>query len=149
MTTAKIRVGQTEKIKIEVNDAGEFIEINTGDKRLVAKLTELMKKLKELAEETERVNAEKFQKLDPKTATLDDFVAAVNYETEAAGKIADWLDDVFGVGTCRKVFGEGVIPTLDNVQDFLNQLTPHIMRAVQMRRNSIGGKYAPSRRGGI
>ena len=47
MATAKIRVGQTEKIKIEVNDAGEFIEINTGDKRLVAKLTELMKKLKE------------------------------------------------------------------------------------------------------
>ena len=92
MATAKIRVGQTEKIKIEVNDAGEFIEINTGDKRLVAKLTELMKKLKELAEETARVNAEKFQKLDPKTATLDDFVAAVNYETEAACKIADWLD---------------------------------------------------------
>lgn len=149
MATAKIRVGQSEKIKIEVNDAGEFIEINTGDKRLVTKLTELMKKLKNLAEETARVNAEKFAKLDPKTASLDDFFAAIDYETEAASKIAEWLDDVFGVGTCRKVFGEGVIPTLDNVQDFLNQLTPHIMRAIQTRRNNIGGKYAPSRRGGI
>lgn len=149
MTTAKIRVGQSDKIKIEVNDAGEFIEINTGDKRLVAKLTELMKKLKELAEETERVNTEKFQKLDPKTATFDDFIAAVNYETEVAEKIVSWLDEVFGIGTCRKVFGEGVVPTLDSVQDFLNQLTPHIMRAIQTRRNNIGGKYAPSRRGGI
>ena len=149
MATAKIRVGQSEKIKIEVNDAGEFIEINTGDKRLVTRLTELMKKLKTLMEETAKVNEERFQKLDPKTATLDDFFSVVDYETEATEKIAEWLDDVFGIGTCRKVFGEGVIPTLDNVQDFLNQLTPHIMRAIQTRRNNIGGKYAPSRRGGI
>ena len=53
MATAKIRVGQTEKIKIEVNDAGEFIEINTGDKRLVAKLTEEYE-LAERAEEKAR-----------------------------------------------------------------------------------------------
>ncbi len=148
MATNKIRVGQKEKLVIEVNDAGECIEINVSDKRLTQKLAGLVKRLKTVViEATEK--QKQLAELDPKSAGVDSVISIIEYEASISqGIIAD-LDDVFGVGTCRKVFGDGVIPSLDDVQDFLNQLTPFIARAVQERRKAIGAKYAPSRRGGV
>lgn len=53
-------------------------------------------------------------------------------------EVHDALDDLFGVGTCKKVFGDGVvdtIPTIDKVVEFCEQITPFIIQVVQSLNN--------------
>lgn len=141
-----IRIGQRNTIKIEVNDNGDFIEFNPDDKRFSIKINKFYRDLKAFMEEAER-EISKFQALGKK-ATDEDILAALDYDAELSKKLAQCVDEAFGAGTCDKVFGEGVVPSIDSVSEFCNAITPYINEAVLTRRKSVSGKYSASRNGG-
>ncbi len=141
-----IRIGQRNTIKIEVNDNGDCIEFNPDDKRFSIKINKFYRDLKALVEESEK-EISKFQTLD-KNATEEDVLAALDYDAELSKKLAQCVDEAFGAGTCDKVFGEGVVPSIECVSEFCNAITPYINEAVQSRRKSVSGKYSADRIGG-
>lgn len=105
--------------KIEVNDKGDFIVLKND----IGFLTDI----KDLLSSLSKVFAE----VGVKAKDLDDSDVDVSLDLlyEAHKKVHDGIDNVFGVGTCMKVFGDGevdTIPSLDLVFDFFDQLTPHI-----------------------
>lgn len=141
-----IRIGQKNTIKIEVNDNGDCIEFNPDDKRFSIKINKFYRDLKALIGEAEK-EISKFQALGKK-ATDEDVLAALDYDATLSEKLAKCVDEAFGTGTCDKVFGKGVVPSIDSVSEFCNAITPYINEAVQTRRKSVSGKYSADRNGG-
>ena len=74
MEKNSIRVGQQSKIKIEVNDAGEYIEINPDDKRFTLKLNGLIRTFRE-------EQAKVMKALDALTDSEEDALKALEEET--------------------------------------------------------------------
>lgn len=142
MEKNSIRVGQQSKIKIEVNDAGEYIEINPDDKRFTLKLNGLIRTFRE-------EQAKVMKSLEALTDSEEDALKALEIDAEISKSIAKALDDTFGEGTCKKVYGEGVIPSLDLIGEFLLQISPLIQREMMKRRQRIGQKYSAKRRGSV
>lgn len=143
MEKNSIRVGQSSKIKIEVNDAGEYIEINPDDKRFTLKLNGLIRALREQQKKAQ----EALDKLD--MTSEEDALKSLEIDAEMSRGVAEALDDTFGAGTCKKVYGEGVIPSLDLIGEFLYQITPVIQQAIAVRRQRVGQKYSAKRNGGV
>lgn len=147
MANASIRVGQSSKITIEVNDSGDCIEINPDDKRFSLKLNDFVRNVKTLLSDAEN-ETKKYAALG-NNATEDDILSALEYDAKISEKVSVWVDDLFGAGTCAKAFGEGTIPSLDSVVEFYNQITPYIQKAVQSRRAAVNKRYSPRRNGGV
>lgn len=145
--THSIRVQQADKLKIEVNDDGDFIEISVGDKSLQKRLAGFVQKMKELQKEAVAKEQE-IKKITAENYSEDEVIALLQYDAELSETLAQEIDKVFGVGTSDKVFGVGTLPTLDSVSDFLNQLLPIIQEAMARRKEKINSKYGAHRRGG-
>lgn len=145
--THSIRVKQADKLKIEVNDNGDFIEISVWDKGLQKRLAGFVQKMKELQKDAVAKEQE-IKNLTAENYNEDEVIALLQYDAELSEVLAQEIDKVFGVGTSDKVFGVGVLPTLDTVTDFLNQLLPIVQEAMARRKNNINNKYGAHRRGG-
>lgn len=134
---AGIRVN-TGNIKIDVNDKGDHITLY--------KDLDFINKVKSFGEGLEKLQ-EEFNK---KKELLDDGDTDAKIELlySSHKELHDGIEALFGIGTCKKVFGEGekdVIPTIDQVNDFLTQLTPYIQklsyfRGSQTKREISGSK---------
>lgn len=144
--TNSIRIGRSNTIKIEVNDDGEYIEINPDDKRFTLRLKGFINSLKSLEKETAE-KADAWAKLGD-NATDDDALDLLEYDAQVCEKVKNSIDELFGDNTCRKVFGEGVLPSLDNVREFINAITPYFAEAIKSRKSNIGKRYSANRRGG-
>ena len=129
---AGIRVN-TGNLKIEVNDNGDYIVIRK-DMGFINKIVNFSDGLSDLQREFNEKS---------KLINEDDINAmqALLYDTHK--QLHDALDIIFGKDTCKKVFGDGevdVIPTLDQVADFCEQLTPYIQQIAQSLGNSYKSK---------
>lgn len=142
-----IRVKRREIIEIEVNDEHEAISIDPNDRRFVTGMTGFVKTLKDcMSELQEHANILKLKaETDPDNA----IIKAIEYEAEISNKAAKELEGIFGEGTCDKVFGKGVAPSLDMINDFFTQIVPFIQKALDKRNRNIGSKYAPKRGGSV
>ena len=126
---AGIRVN-TGNLKIEVNDNGDTI-ILRKDMGFINKVVSFSDGLSALQKEFNE---------KAKLINKDDINAmqALLYDTHK--QLHDALDMIFGTDTCMKVFGDGevdVIPTLDQVTDFCEQLIPYIQQIAK----SLGDGY--------
>lgn len=145
--THSIRVSRADKLKIEVNDDGEYIEISVGDKSLQKRLADFVQKMRELQNDAVAKEQE-IKKITAENYNEDDVIALLQYDAKLSETLAQEIDKVFGVGTSDKVFGVGALPTLDSVTDFLNQLLPIVQEAIARRKKNINNKYGTHRRGG-
>lgn len=126
---AGIRVN-TGNLKIEVNDNGDTI-ILRKDMGFINKVVNFSDGLSALQREFD----EKAKLIDKDDVNA---MQALLYDTHK--QLHDALDIIFGTDTCMKVFGDGevdVIPTLDQVADFCEQLIPYIQQIA----NSLGDSY--------
>lgn len=119
---AGIRV-KSGTLKVEVNDNGDYIVLRK-DMQFINNLQNLQKGL--VALQTDYAK---------KLAVLDksDIQAKTDLVYNASLELHDAIDLVFGKGTCKKVFGEGitdVLPTADLVADFFNQLKPYFKQII-------------------
>ena len=129
---AGIRVN-TGNLKIDVNDNGDTIIIRK-DIGFINKVVSFSDGLSALQTEFN----EKSKLIDKDDVNA---MQALLYNTHK--QLHDALDMIFGKDTCKKVFGDGevdVIPTLDQVADFCEQLIPYIQQIAKSFENSYMAK---------
>jgi hypothetical protein len=125
---ASIRVN-SGVLKVEVNDNGDTISLRK-DMNFINNIMSFADGLGVLQSE--------FQKQASRIAP-DDTDAKLELLYAMHKELHDALENLFGAGTCRKVFGDGevdVIPTMDAVVDFCEQIAPFIQQIAQ----SLGAK---------
>lgn len=130
----KIRVASGVK-KIEVNDDGEFISLPVADDNFVVRFYRLMDGIGERAKE---IGSEIPEYITGKIEAVEK-VVAVEKETKRE------VDELFGDGTCRKVFGD-ILPSMDLFVEFFGSLLPFFEEYKQDRMRRMG-KYGAERTG--
>lgn len=136
----KIRIQRNVK-RIEVNDNGEFITLDFDDLNLPYRYYGMLKKL-----EKDRVkfSAELAKKLKGKPSSICT-EELVNAERELNIYFRDAVDEVFGEGTCRKVYGD-ILPSLEMHMQFFDLLRPYFEEEAKRRQERMS-KYSARRMG--
>lgn len=136
----KIRIQRNVK-QIEVNDNGEFITLDFDDLNLPYRYYGMLKKL-----EKDRVkfSAELAKKLKGKPSSICT-EELVNAERELNIYFRDAVDEVFGEGTCRKVYGD-ILPSLEMHMQFFDLLRPYFEEEAKRRQERMS-KYSARRMG--
>ncbi|MBE5846241.1 MAG: hypothetical protein E7300_01015 [Lachnospiraceae bacterium] len=113
-------------IRIEVNDDGDYIELNFGDADLPNRFMQLYSNLQT-----------RLEKLKEDAAALegdDKIKEQLEYYSTAHREIMADIDNLLGEGTCKKVFGD-IVPDVDLVRELFEQLIPII--------NKYSAKFSP------
>lgn len=136
----KIRIARNVK-RIEVNDEGEFIELDFDDLNLPYRYYAMLKRFEKDRAEFSRDLAEK---LKGKTAeeSAEELVEA---ERRLNIYFRDAIDEVFGEGTCRKVYGD-ILPSIEMHLQFFDALRPYFEEEAQRRQQKMN-RYSAKRRG--
>ncbi len=136
----KIRLQRNIK-RIEVNDNGEYITLDFDDLELPYRYYGMLKKL-----EKDRVkfSAELAEKLKGKPASVCT-EELVNAERELNIYFRDAVDEVFGEGTCRKVYGD-ILPSVEMHLQFFDALRPYFEEEAKRRQERMN-KYSARRMG--
>ena len=123
-------------MRIEVNDAGECIELQLGDATLFQRICEFMDEIQQKAQMlAERMKAADFDA---------DAFATVYADTHV--ELMQKVDALFGPDTCRKVFGN-IVPGTDLLIQFFEVLTPYFEEHARAQKEKLG-KYSAERTGG-
>lgn len=136
--------------RIEVNDAGEYIEFSVVDSEFYRAFFELLqwfdeqenrKEIKEMEEQGDKVISGDGSKInyDAANSVLD---IREKISKEACGNI----DNIFGAESSRKIFGS-IVPDMYMIADFFEQIAPLIEKYAKERNQSINKKYSKSRKG--
>lgn len=135
MDALKLRI-DTGVRKIEVNDNGDYIMLQVADQSIPAKLKKFVKtatdKLNKLSELTESENE-----------TDTEEAVDLAYELDVFAKAS--IDDIFGDGTCKKVFGD-IVPPIEMYIEFIEAITPYFQEYALNRAKKLS-KYSPNRMG--
>lgn len=122
-------------IEVGVNDNGDSILLNVEDMNFAKRFAELIDKAEEIEKE---ISAD---------INEDDSEAIVDFELGKMKLIMAEIDKFIGEGTCEKVFGADVIPTIYAVIDFFGQIIPIVTKYVSDRDAKLMKEYDPNRRG--
>lgn len=140
-----IRVDTGAK-RIEVNDEGEYITLNFADQSLPTRFFAMADDFQ--AKEPEyRARAEA---LDANTelTEYERMRATAQLNLEFHTYFKEQIDALFGLETCRKVFGD-IVPSVELYGDFLAQLTPYFEQYGKERAEKLRQKYNPARKGNV
>ena len=123
-------------IKIEVNDAGEYIVAYVSDQNFVKKFYDMVEKMNQTAEymgsnEVEQLDLEKQLQLS----------------MDKAKEMMEEIDHVFGEKASEKIFGVGVIPSGYAIGELFEQLMPIFQGYADERQKKIAEKYDRNRKG--
>lgn len=122
-------------VTIEVNDAGECIVARLDDNSFTDKFYDIldtMEKTSELLEGAELNKKDEREQL--------------SIVTERIKKVMQDIDNLFGDGACRKVFGD-IIPSGYAIADFFDQLLPIFEEYANEKQKKIMSKYSNKRKG--
>ena len=114
---------QKNIFKIPIND-NEFIEINLNDHNFLKNLQEL-----------KNVAINEYPKFE--SGNTDKDFEKLNVYCE---KTSNLINKIFGNGTVKKVFGVE-LPTIDILVDFIEQITPHLEKAMEQIQDKFEKKY--------
>lgn len=121
----KIRIGNDNVYRIEVNDKGECIEFDLLDIELPMKLINASERLKEEKEKhSERMETIKNGKADGAEVIKKQY----EVDKEFCNTMREILDELFGKGASQKIFGD--VNRIDMFDDFFTQLEPHLDKIV-------------------
>nr|DAJ22333.1 MAG TPA: tail assembly chaperone [Myoviridae sp. ct6nn14] len=121
--------------RIEVNDEGEYIELQLGDATLFQRVSAFMAEIQKTAE---------ILAARTKEAGFDAEAFAAFY-AEAHAELMQKVDALFGEGTCRKVFGS-IVPGTELLIQFFEELMPYFEAHAKAQRERLG-KYSAERTG--
>lgn len=129
-----IRVQRPGK-KIKVNADGEHITLDLYDIGFMGRVLELIKQFedgaKSLSAQAEAASRE----------SVDEIRELARKSEEECGKLAARIDEVFGDGASRKIFGERT-PGLYELADFFGQIGALIKKYGDERIEKYKEKYA-------
>lgn len=128
----KIRV--SGGIRIEVNDNGDCIVAHVEDHNFIDNFRGLIDKFERIHEELKTAETGQISK-----------EAQIQLVKEKMQEIMGAIDGLFGLDSCKKVFGEGIIPSGYLVAEFFEQLTPIFQEYTSNRQKTIAEKYSRNR----
>ena len=136
----KIRIQRNVK-RIEVNDNGEFITLDFDDLNLPYRYYGMLKKFEK---DRAKFANDLAQKLKGKPADIctEELVKA---ERDLNIYFRDAVDEVFGEGTCRKVYGD-ILPSFEMHMQFFDLLRPYFEEEGKRRQERMN-KYSARRMG--
>ncbi len=135
-----IRITRNIK-RIEVNDQGECIVLDFDDLNLPYRYYNMLRKMEQ---DRIKFNDELAKKLKGKT---DEEATAELIKAERRLNIyfRDAVDEVFGEGTCRKVYGD-ILPSIEMHMQLFDELRPYFEEEAKRRREKMN-KYSARRTG--
>lgn len=136
----KIRLQRNIK-RIEVNDNGECIELDFDDLNLPYRYYGMIRRFEKDRVKFAEKLAEKLKNGSPEE-NADDMV---NAERELNIYLRDAVDEVFGEGTCRKVYGD-ILPSVEMHLQFFDALRPYFEEEAKRRQQKMN-KYRADRSG--
>lgn len=139
---AGIRVATGAK-RIEVNDDGDYITLDFSDNSFPDRFFAMVDRVQELANEAVP-EAEKIEAQCERGSEGYMRATAALWRKVHEDIMAE-VDEFFGPGTCRKVFGN-IVPGVELYNDFFNQLKPYVEGAVRERAQRMS-KYSAARTG--
>lgn len=140
----KIRVDNGSK-RIEVNDNGDYIILPMGDRSFPARYFRMAANMN-VALDASSVEAEKLDaEYEGHNDTPEYYAALHEFECKTYSRVIQEIDNLFGEGTCRKVFGD-IVPEMDLYFDFLAQLQPYFEAHAAVRAEKMQ-KYSAERLG--
>ena len=118
--------------KIEINDSGDYIVIPMGDNSFPERVIKFSKDAES-----------KYKLLVEKEIELKDSGIEVvsKMRSEIFTSIGSMFDELFGVGSCKTVFGN-MAPSHDIMLDFMEQIVPLVERYATERQSEIETKYS-------
>lgn len=122
-------------ITVEVNDYGDTITVPVEDQRFMDKLFNFWDHMEAVAAEMGSPEVNGMDRREQLRLMLD----------RTTELMAD-LDDMFGEGCCKKVFGD-MVPGAYLIADFLTQLMPVMEKYMDERQKAIAQKYSGARKG--
>lgn len=132
--------------RIEVNDAGEYIVLNGNSTTLLPAFEKMKRaleqKAKQCQEEADAIRGDKSLSEDEKLLKVYELNCDIHKS------IMEDIDALFGYGTCRKVFGDGIIPDSASIAEFFEAIAPFLQQIGQEKSKRLS-KYSPSRTGSI
>ena len=136
--------------KIEVNDAGEYIEFSVVDSGFFRAFFGLLqwfdeqenrKEIKEMEEQSDKVISDDGSKINYNAAN-----SVIDTHDKISQEACEKIDNIFGDEASRKIFGS-VIPDMYMIADFFEQITPLIEKYSKERNQTINKKYSRNRKG--
>lgn len=138
----RIRIQRNVK-RIEVNDNGDVLELNFDDLNLPYRFYAMLKKIEIDREKFTKDLAEKIKGMPDKETAA----AFVDAERDLNVYMRDAIDEVFGEGTCRKVYGD-ILPSVEMHMQLFDALRPFFEEETQ-RRQAKMSKYSARRMGNV
>ena len=121
-------------IVIGVNDDGDTIILDVNNTLFAERYVRMIEAIDEIQKSID---------VDLKLSEKEE----AKYITDKMRMVMKEIDKLFGEDACKKVFGEGVVPTVFAVRDFFEQLFPIVKKYSDKRQNEILTKYK-ARKGG-
>lgn len=141
---AGIRVNTSVK-RIEVNDNGDYIELNFSDNSFPDRFFNMLENVQKRQEEIQAQDREIREKFGA------DEYAVLQHESalfrQMHEDIMKEVDGLFGADTCRKVFGD-IVPGIELFDDFFTQLIPYFEEYGKERVAKLS-KYSADRTGNV
>ena len=134
----------TGAVKIEVNDAGEYITLPFGDQQFPSRFFSLLENFESKQDEY-KARAEEIDKCDK--SPIEKASAGVALSLEIHKYLRDQVDTVFGEATCKKVFGD-IVPGIELYESFFDQLKPYFEKYGKERAAKMQ-KYSAARTGNV
>lgn len=150
--------------KVELNEFGDFILINTGDASFSKRFSELIKWMDGKNEELNKIAAEMGEKYkdSPMIHTdeegntevdTEQFSLYIKVKTDLYTECSNKIDALFGQDTLRKYFrafyeiNPDFIPDEECIMDFLEEISPVLETIYNERFKQINQKYNKNRKG--
>lgn len=136
--------------KIEVNDAGEYIEFSIVNNDFFRAFFDLLrwfdeqenrKEIAEMEEQKDKVVSEDGEKINYDAANN-----VLDIRDKISKEACEKIDNIFGAEASRKIFGN-VIPDMYMIADFFEKISPLIEKYQKERSQTIDKKYSKNRKG--
>lgn len=139
-----IRVNTGAK-RIEVNDNGDYIVLDFGDATFPDRFFGMVDRIQEKA----NAAVPKAETIDAQNEKGSDshIRASMRLFREVHEEIMAEVDNFFGPGTCKKVFGD-IVPSIEAYDDFFSQLMPYFEQFGKERAQRMS-KYSAARTGNV
>lgn len=136
--------------KVEVNDAGEYIEFSIVNNDFFRSFFDLLrwfdeqenrKDIKDMEEQKKKVVSEDGTNIDYDAANN-----VLDISKKISNEACEKIDNIFGTEASRKIFGS-VIPDMYMIADFFEKISPLIEKYQKERSQTINKKYSKGRKG--
>ena len=136
--------------KIEVNDAGEYIEFSIVNNDFFRAFFDLLrwfdeqenrKEIAEIEEQKDKVVSEDGEKINYDAANN-----VLDISDKISKEACEKIDNIFGEEASRKIFGN-ILPDMYMIADFFEKISPLIEKYQKERSQNIDKKYSKNRKG--